>query len=427
MNTLITIFIASEYTFGAERSVRYLYPPLSDIFASVSVPSTYDFENYGATPLTLRFNEVVIPDQATIERVASGNALLLYDGKLYQVNAVRTRPNDFSISILATVTDEYEPQQFTSLTAGDTMLVAGDDIIGTGDQLAGGEIDSTEPSGTSPDAPVRPPTTGSIATDEQIDARVRALVDDRAESGNNERWPLSKLDEAVATEDDLPTPRTDEEIDARIATPARAGNTERWDYNKLPSTVAKLSDIPTGGGGGNGATSGLTESEVDARIADQVLDFAEGSKTARAPKSRLPEDTVYDTDIENFQTQAQVDARVQAGVADFAETGNTDRIGKAKLPEDTAYDADIRTDAEIDARIATFARQGQRYRCPMPNFRPSCGGCRVPLGQAGKCCRSIAGRPPWSLRTRRVGVAVRQPWIHPLAQRQSILLLTRQE
>ena len=368
MNTIISIFIPFDYTFGAKREVRFIYPPLNDLYADVSLPNEAVLDSIGQEPLLIRFSNVVIPDTRTLEKIASGGSIVLYDGNLYSVETVRSRPNDFSISLICKKEERYQPHQFLSLTAGDSLLVAGDDILGTGDPLAGGEIDAPEPSGGAPDTPGtpgRPPTTGSIATDEQIDARVRALVDDRAEAGNSDRWPLSKLDEAVATDDDLPTPRTDEEIDARIATPARAGNTERWDYNKLPTTVAKLSDIPTDGGGGNGATSGLTESEVDARIADQVLDFAEGSKTARAPKSRLPTDTVYDADIENLQTQAQVDARVVAGTKAPARAGNNSRFEEADLPADVVYDSDLtalRADISAANRYKGAWVSGTAYR-----------------------------------------------------------------
>ena len=144
MNTLITIFLpAGEFTYGTERAVKFLYPPLADIFASVSVPANYDFEEHGATPLRLRFGEVVIPDQETIEVIAGGNSLLLYSGKLYTIDSVRTKPNDFAITLLATETTDYSPEQFVSLTVGNSMLVTGDDILGVGDQLSDSDSGGT--------------------------------------------------------------------------------------------------------------------------------------------------------------------------------------------------------------------------------------------------------------------------------------------
>lgn len=93
----------------------------------------------------------------------------------------------------------------------------------------------------------------------------------------------------------------------------------------------------TGGGGG------LNEAAVDQRVQAGVLDFAETGNTDRIPKNKLPTDTAYGT----IRTNAEIDARI----AKPARAGDTERWAKDKLPTDTAFTDDIRTDAEIDARV----------------------------------------------------------------------------
>ena len=244
---------------------------------------------------------------------------------------------------------------------------------------------------------------GTIRTDSEIntlaDARVQAGVENWAQEGNTDDIPDSKLSDNAIT--------TTTEIDARIADEAKEGNTERWPADKLPTDVAYDADL---------RTDAQVNTLADARVVAGTRAEARASNTTRWPKNKLPTDVVYQKtyrgtwsagtyavgDIVAYQskfyiaktartasntdnpgddaewvditqeggtgggglTQAQVDARVVAGTRAEARASNTTRWPKNKLPSDTAYDADIRTDAEIDERIATEARASNTDRWP---------------------------------------------------------------
>ena len=66
-----------------------------------------------------------------------------------------------------------------------------------------------------------------------------------------------------------------------------------------------------------------------------------------------------------------------------ARAGNTDRWGKDKLPTDTAYGT-IPNNAAIDARIATFARQGATINIPDANLPTILRGLPSALGTSGQ-------------------------------------------
>ena len=130
MNTLITIFFPQAYTYGVERSVRYLWPPFADQYAEVTVASEGVIEDYGAHPVTLRFDNVFIPEQKMKETLAAGNCLVMYENELYQVLTIRARRADNVVSLLCTDTADYQASDFKELSADSKTLVAGDAILG---------------------------------------------------------------------------------------------------------------------------------------------------------------------------------------------------------------------------------------------------------------------------------------------------------
>ena len=77
------------------------------------------------------------------------------------------------------------------------------------------------------------------------------------------------------------------------------------------------------------AGSGLTEGQVDARVAAGVEDWAETGNPDPIPAGKLANAPAGGAGL----TEGQVDARVVAGVLDWAETGNPDPIPKGKLTE----------------------------------------------------------------------------------------------
>ena len=131
---------------------------------------------------------------------------------------------------------------------------------------------------------------------------------------------------------------------------------------------------------------GLSQAEVDARVLAQ----ARTGNTATWPKTKLPTDVVYDADIAGFLTQAQVDARVTAGTQAPARAGNTARWPKNKLPSDTAYGT-IPGNTEIDARIATFARQGATVNIPDAQLPTILRSLPSAFGTAGQVLQVNSG------------------------------------
>ena len=90
---------------------------------------------------------------------------------------------------------------------------------------------------------------------------------------------------------------------------------------------------------------GLTQAQVDARVAAGVQDWAEAGNNTTVPDAKLP----------TILTQAQVDARVAAKVLNWAEDGNADRIPEAKLPRklDDLLDASSEGGWKSEGEVAT--------------------------------------------------------------------------
>ncbi len=121
---------------------------------------------------------------------------------------------------------------------------------------------------------------------------------------------------------------------------------------------------------------GLTQAQVDARVAAGVQDWAEAGNAATVPDAKLP----------TILTQAQVDARVVAGVQDWAEAGNAATVPDAKLPT-------ILTQAQVDARVVAgvqdWAEAGNAATVP---------DAKLPtiLTQAQVDARVVAGVSNWA-------------------------------
>ena len=124
---------------------------------------------------------------------------------------------------------------------------------------------------------VDPPTGGGGLNQAGVDARVQALVDDVAEQGSTARWPKSKLptDTRFGGSDGLSQAQVDARVEAGTLAQARAGNTARWPASKVPTL---------------GALGGLTQTEVNALIADP----AEVGSTTRWSEGKLPADVLYE-------------------------------------------------------------------------------------------------------------------------------------
>ena len=87
----------------------------------------------------------------------------------------------------------------------------------------------------------------------------------------------------------------------------------------------RVFSFPAGGGGGS---SGPTNSQIDARVAAGVHDWAEAGNTDAIPAAKLTNAPGGSGGL----TEAQVDARVAEGVEDWAEKDNTDLIPSSKIP-----------------------------------------------------------------------------------------------
>ena len=139
-----------------------------------------------------------------------------------------------------------------------------------------------------------PDDIGSGLDETEVDNRVRAGVQDWAETNNLDRIPESKISTEIARSEDVPD----------VEDWALNNNNERIPSNKLPTTGI-----------------GLDQQAVDNRIAARVQDWAETGNTDIIPENKLPEANTFDAD----------DAR--AVVLDWAEEGNTDQIPNEKLDE----------------------------------------------------------------------------------------------
>ena len=259
---------------------------------------------------------------------------------------------------------------------------------------------------------------GGGLTEAQVDQRVQAGVQDFAESGNTDRIPKNKLPSDTAYDADIPT---NAQIDARMHAEARAGNTDRWSKSKLPTDTAYDDDI-------------RTDAEIDARVSAGVHPEARAANTDRWPKSKLPADTTYGVtqgpqgpagptgpqgpkgdDGERGQQGPKGDkgdrgddgddgATGQRGPqgpagpqgnpgpqGEKGDTGDTGAKGDKGDTGDTGPAGPAQSNANIDARIATFARTGATVVIPDANLPTILRGLPSALGTSGQILQMNSG------------------------------------
>lgn len=167
---------------------------------------------------------------------------------------------------------------------------------------------------------------GGGLTQAQVDARVRAGVQDFAEAGNNDVVPDAKLPATAKRTDAQVDARADARVQAGVADFAEQGNTDLVPDAKLPASAKR--------------TDAQLQTLADGRVADWAQQVG---RSGRAPKAALPSDTVYDADL---RTDAQVDARADARIAPFARANNpSGTIADARIP------AAITRDTEVAGRL----------------------------------------------------------------------------
>ena len=228
-------------------------------------------------------------------------------------------------------------------------------------------------------------------TQAQVDARVVAGTEEWARD-NSTAIPANKLTNAPGL--------TQSEVDARVVagtqTWARAGNNDKIPTGKLPTILtqaqvdarvvagvqvwardtttqiplSKLGNAPSGGGGG------LSQAQVDARVVAGTQNWARDTTTL-IPANKL-------TNAPGL-TQAEVDARIVS----WARAGSSATIPTNRLPT-------ILTQAQVDARVVagtqTWARAGNNDKIPT-------GKLPTILTQAQVDARVVAGTQTWARAT----------------------------
>ena len=193
-------------------------------------------------------------------------------------------------------------------------------------------------------------------TEGQVDARIVEGVADWAEAGNVDDIPDAKIPATIARTSQVSLPAegwalvgnveaipaekltnaesglSESEVDGRIAVWGRAGNTDA-----IPAE--KLVNAPSGSGGG------LTAEQVNQRIRAEVSDWAEANDNSIIPDNKIPASVA--------RTSA-----IPTAPAEWAETGNVDDIPDSKIPSTIARAADIPSNADIDSIAAERVRAG---------------------------------------------------------------------
>ena len=233
------------------------------------------------------------------------------------------------------------------------------------------------------------PDTSGFLNQAAVDARVSAGVADWAEQDNNDPIPSSKLTNAggggtgragriveltitgtnsvvlptdYATYDVVLISMAEIEItidvrdlEANATKMYRSGGNDRVTWTRSSRTL--LGHDRNGVGTARAisvatimnAGTGLSETEVDARVTAGVADWAEQGNSSDIPDSKIPDTITRDTEIAGFQSATQVDGRVRAIVENWAEVGNATVVPENKIP------SVITRDAEADAKYAQLS------------------------------------------------------------------------
>ena len=184
----------------------------------------------------------------------------------------------------------------------------------------------------------------------QVDARVQAGVLDWAETGNTDDIPLDKIDRQLLigamTSDITPSglPNANAETLAReynvtIGSSHLIKNDENWYEFWILSQRVKDRTAWAGGMGPRTFTFTIDATKAQALATEltglaksmnvelRVFDSASGGNQVG-----FREDTVQLTQPEQGITESEAEALIKQEVADWAETGNTDEIPAAKIP-----------------------------------------------------------------------------------------------
>ena len=278
-----------------------------------------------------------IPSDADIDSRADGRVRTLVDSKALSGDATRWGKGKVPSDVVYTDTQRFTAALASQLAALDVRSIDG--LAVSGSTLT---LSYTDGSGDSQTETATLPSAGTSGlTQAQVDARVRALVEDAAEVANaSTRWPKSKLPSDTSY-------RTDAQVnslaDARIATPARANSPSgRFDKARLPSDTA-YGTIPT---------QSLIEGYADGRIRSLLRSEALAANTDTWPKAKLPSDVAYGAIRTDKEIDDLADARVIAGTAAEARAENAARWPLAKVPQGLA------TNLAIDGQTLTLERNG---------------------------------------------------------------------
>ena len=165
------------------------------------------------------------------------------------------------------------------------------------------------------------PTTSTI--DSRADARIVAGVQNWARDTTT-AIPANKLSNAPSGGGGLTQSQVDGRVRAIVENFAEVGNNAQIPDSKIPSSIARDSEIPS-------------NSAIDGRARALIADWAEQGNASDIPDSKIPSSIARDSEVpSNSAIDARANARVNALVENFAKQGNNTRVQTAKLGSGTA-------------------------------------------------------------------------------------------
>lgn len=299
----------AETYFREEAVPPAFWQPMSDSDKQLYINMASN--RFDALVWIVPFNE----RQTRIDDVTIQGAFYEYIRFLIQSSGVLTTDlEDQSISDVLQLQDL--PKVVVARIA--PMLVTKSDV---GVLPLGSTVVEVAPLGGGGTVPSTPGTGVSGLTRSQVQDIVREIVSDWAETDNTDNIPASKLDNAPDT--GLTQSEVDDRVAAGVLDWAETGNTTQIPRNKLANAPQ--------------AAGGLNQTQVDARIDAKVQSFARDA-TTDVPVGKIPNAIARDSEI---PTNSEIDTRVRNIVIDWAESGNTSRIPESKIPETIARDNEI--------------------------------------------------------------------------------------
>ena len=392
MRAMIILRFPEQRTFSPERVTLPLTYGLP-VWAEVRYPRVIaDAFAESHTDTQVEFRGVLLPQAAMVKALQTGNVRAIYDDKVWKVQE-STQENDNSLTLTAEYEKPYVAPPSTVQVDGEDAE-AGDDVLGlrTARQEApqqGGSFDGGSRGGDSTDRPTGGGTGAQGPQGEQGPPGPQGPQGERGPAGatgppgpQGEQGPQGEPGSG-GEGGGLNQAQMQAVVLAAVADEAEQGNTDRWPKSKLPAdTTYGVTQGPQGPQGEQGPKGDKGDKGDPGQDGTDGAPGAPGTPGARGERGPQGEQG-QKGDTGDTGPQGNPGAQ-----GDKGDTGDTGPQGPQGNPGPAGP---AQSNANIDARIAAFARTGATVNIPDARLPTILRGLPGAFGTRGQILQVNSG------------------------------------